>query len=218
MWKALVFKELRDVLPIACIALLAYLACVASLMGYPVLFDLFSAEEIPFLGGALNEFFVYIAIAFTIGLGLWQTVAENNRGTWLFLLHRPVGLRTIVGFKLAAGAGVYLLVSALPILIYAFWAATPRTHASPFAWWMTKEAWHIWFFMLPCYFAAFLTGIRPSRWFGTRLLPLLAVGLLSTLIATLTWDYWFLNHVAVILLCGMFSYIIFYVAQTRDFS
>ncbi len=36
MLKALVFKELRETLPIACIALLAYLACIANLVGYPV--------------------------------------------------------------------------------------------------------------------------------------------------------------------------------------
>lgn len=218
MWKALVFKELRDVLPIGCIALIAYLACVANLMGYPVFFDPSGQEGVPFLYGGLKEYFIYIAIVFTIALGLWQTVAENNRGTWLFLLHRPVGLKTIIGFKLLVGAGVYLVVSAIPILIYACWAATPGTHASPFAWWMTTDTWHVWFFMLLCYFAAFLTGIRRSRWFGTRLMPLLAILVISGFMGQFLWDFCYWNHAAEILVCGVFVYVIYYVAKIRDFS
>ena len=37
------------------------------------------------------------------------------------------------------------------------------------------------------YFGAFLSGIRPARWFGTRLLPLVAAGALAMLLPELRW-------------------------------
>lgn len=221
MWKALAFKELRDVLPITCIALLAYLACAAYLMGYPILFGTSSNTNryyvgIPFLDGVFLGSFTFVSIGFTIGLGLWQTLSESNRGTWLFLLHRPVGRRTILGVKLLTGLCVYLLASVISIIIYYLWAATPGTHASPFEWWMTWPVWRAWIMLPTCYLGAFLTGLRPGRWFGTRLLPLLAVGFGTLMSASPICPISPL--VVMILFCAVLVFLIFSVACNRDFS
>ena len=58
----------------------------------------------------------------------------------------------------------------------------PGKHASPFFWWMTATAWEAWGVIAIVYLAAFLAGIRPARWFGTRLLPLAAGGVLAALL------------------------------------
>ena len=41
---------------------------------------------------------------------------------------------------------------------------------------MTAWAWQLWLCMPLVYLGAFLSGIRPARWFGTRLMPLVAAG------------------------------------------
>jgi hypothetical protein len=220
MWKALAIKELRDVLPIACLAMIAYLACAAYWMGYPLIFG-FSANSnsmigIPFYDNNFLGAFVFVSIGYTVIMALWQTVAESNRGTWLFLLHRPVDRRKVIGIKLLVGSGAFLLSSVIPILFYAAWAVTPGTHASPFAWWMTIPVWIGWLVMVACYLGAFLSGFRLGRWFGTRLLPLPAVGVILVSIVNIFSPL--ATVVAIILLCTVLVFIIFYIARTRDFS
>jgi hypothetical protein len=218
MWKAIVSKELRETFWIAGLGLAAYLYAVASNAGLQLLppARTYRVWSLPFVSDSFLENFTVISLALTITLGLRQTLSESVRGTWLFLLHRPVERRTLIGIKLAVGAGLDLLCAAPPILIYAWWAATPGTHGSPFYWSMTLGAWWAWFSLLAFYFAAFLSGLRPGRWFGSRLFPLAGTGAL-----------FFLHlipqpgplHVATaaalpvaLLLC------IFHVARTRDFS
>jgi len=222
MPRALWFKELRETLAVALIALLAYLAFVAGHAGYPVLpiFSGSSAEgKLPFLDGAFLPTFCFVSVCFAIALGLRQTAFESGRGTWLLLLHRPVGLRKLIGVKLAAGLVVYLLCGAVAILIYAAWAATRGTHASPFEWWMTVPAWKAWIAITPLYLGAFLAGIRPARWFGTRLLPVPVAGMLAVLFGVPQWRYlgglWLIVS---LLISACLVGLIFFVARTRDYS
>lgn len=223
MYKALVFKELRETIGIAAIALLAYLAVIANLVGYHVLLLNIGPSRwytpIPFLDNSFTVLFSFISVGFTLALGLWQTVVESKRGTWLFLLHRPMGLGKLIGVKLAIGAGVYVLIASMAILIYAVWAAMPGLHAHPFAWWMTTEVWEALAVILGCYFGAFLAGIRPGRWIGTRLLPIPAAGFSTAFVIVLFnlgWLLW--GFMALVLLYALFVSLIFFVVRTRDFS
>ena len=179
MYKALVYKEVRETGWIALVALAAYLAFVVNCAGYlPVpFFNTGGPYTVPFLDGNYLMYFSVVSLVFAVALGLAQTVLESRRGTWLFLLHRPLDRRWILAVKLAAGGGLYLGCSALGIVAFGFWAAVPGNHASPFEWWMTADAWKAWAVIALLYPAAFFTGIRPARWLGTRLLPLFAAGL-----------------------------------------
>ena len=56
-------------------------------------------------------------------------------------------------------------------------AAAPRTHPGPFEWSMTESALRLWLILPLVYLGAFFSGLRPARWFGSRLLPLLSVAL-----------------------------------------
>jgi len=217
MWKALVYKELRETWAIAALGLLGYLW---SFSGHEVsaigLFRWSSSDEIPFVGEGFVRGFVAISLMWMIALGLRQTVGESVRGTWLFLLNRPLERGTLIGLKLATGLALCLICAVVPVLWYARWAATPGTHASPFEWSMTLRAWQAWLTMPGVYLAAFLTGLRPGRWIGSRLTPLAGAGLLLILLQALPW-WWLLGLTAVVLLDAWLIWDILYVAQTRDY-
>jgi hypothetical protein len=74
--------------------------------------------------------------------------------------------------KLLIGLMLYFICGAGVIVFHALRAATPGVHAAPFFWWMTVPWWQ-WLLLPPfLYLVVFLIGIRPARWYGTRLLPL----------------------------------------------
>jgi hypothetical protein len=131
------------------------------------------------------------------------------------LLHRPVSRRRIYGAKLLVGLTTCLICGLAPFLMYAFWAATPGTHASPFEWSMTKDVWVAWLWMTAIYLGAFLSGIRPAAWLGTRLAPLAAAvlsGFLSWWDASTAGGLVFLGVANVVLIIAIFR-----VVESRDF-
>jgi hypothetical protein len=138
--------------------------------------------SVPFLDGNFMMYFCVVSLVFAVALGLAQTMLESRRGTWLFLLHRPMSRRRILAVKLAVGGGMYLVCGSIGIIAFGIWAEIPGNHASPFQWWMTVDAWKAWAVIAILYPAAFFTGTRPARWFGTRLLPLFAAGLAAAVL------------------------------------
>jgi hypothetical protein len=219
--KALALKELREVFGITAVALGGYLALVVSLMGGKV-FDWVpgmphGTEEVPFTGGGFTTFYTFVSVVFAVALGFRQSAWESSRGTYLFLLHRPVPRGVVFLTKLATGAGVFLLCAGLPVVAYGWWAAVPGHHPSPFAWSMTGPAWRLAFLMPLLYLGAFLSGLRPARWFGTRLLPLVAAVVLLILLAMLPW-WWALGFPLAMALYGLLAANVCYVARARDYA
>jgi hypothetical protein len=160
---------------------------------------------------------LYLSGFAALTLGFWQTLWESGRGTFLFLLHRPVPRSSVFTIKLAVGLAATLLVSGLPILLYALWAAVPGTHASPFYWSMTTWAWLLWFRLPIIYLGAFLSGLREGNWFGSRALPLL-VALLATVAIAALESFPMLSLLATLLIEAWFVVVIYRVAATRDYS
>ncbi len=218
MWKALAYKELRESLRIVSVALLCFVLVLGAVMGLPTLpfGSSGGGGAIPFVGGSFLSWYVMIAGGLALGLGLGQSLGESPRGTWLYLLHRPVQRWKLIAWKLAVGGGLFLLVTLWPMLVYAWWAATPGRHASPFEWSMTLPCWQGWVSITPLYLGAFLTGLRPARWFGSRLLPLAGAGTLIFVIQALPW-WWLLGVAAVLVLDVWLIAAVFYVAQVRDY-
>ena len=185
MYRALALKELRELWWAGAIAMAILAHHVFDAIGLS--FDLetlrvyvmHDRRHIPFLSSDTRGMVVLTAAALALALGFWQTLGESVRGTWPFLLHRPMARRSMVLTKLATGMGLLLVSTGVPIVFYAMWAATPGTHASPFEWWMTVETWRGWFLSTAVYLAAFLCGIREARWYGSRLWPLVPVLLLA---------------------------------------
>jgi hypothetical protein len=197
------WKELREIAWIALAAVIVY--AVLAIVGYAawgpetwIIATGRSEESVPFVTDSFVSDFWWLAMGLTVALGAVQPLTESIRGTWPFLLHRPATRRWVVAVKLLVGLSLYLVTGAAIILARAFWAATPGTHASPFLWSMTLPCWEVWFSATVVYFAAFLVGIRPVRWHGTRLLPL-AVAVVVVLwvsdrapvdIGWGTWAFW----------------------------
>jgi len=127
MFRALMIKELRDVLGVAAIALGLYALLVSGFAGFmPVTSIVRSGpEEVPFAGPSFSKMFGFLSFAFAVALGFRQTAWENMRGTFPFLLHRPMKREAIFLAKLVVGAGVFLVCFGMPVLVYAWWVALP---------------------------------------------------------------------------------------------
>ncbi len=218
MQRQIALKELRETAWIAALALVVQLYYVVGQMGISLLpWGSFSDDLIPFVGGGYTGSLAMVAIALAIALGFAQTSGESVRGTWLFLLHRPTPWWTIVGIKLLVGTLLYFATGAMPILIYALWADTPGTHASPFFWSMTMDAWLSLLAILPVYLASFLSGLRTGRWFGSRLLPLAGAGFLLFLCVRLA-SGWPLLALPTVAIAAWVLFVVFDVVRTRDYS
>ncbi|MCH7685700.1 MAG: hypothetical protein IH899_03305 [Planctomycetes bacterium] len=186
MYRELAFKELRETWWMGGVALLTLAVVVLLEMGLDVdesQFRIFwRQDEIlffrhpqPFLAGDLMQYVMLTGYGLAIALGFWQTLGESVRKTWACLYLRPLRRRTFIVIKLATGLGLLLLSTGVPILFFAFWAATPGTHAKPFEWWMTSLTWRLWFSATVFYLTAFLCGIREARWWFSRLWPAVPV-------------------------------------------
>jgi hypothetical protein len=217
MHKALVIKELRES---------AGLIAVAVLAAVFIFCDIIGIQLLPFLSGrpstypfvndtALFSYLTLLGASLAIGLGFKQSAWELWHGSYYFLLHRPASRRSIFGVKLAFGVGVLLVITGSLIQLYAMWAATPGTHATPFLWSMTAWAWQYWLAFPILYLSAFLSGIRPGRWFGSRLFPLVTAVLATIVVIALPW--WWLSALLSLLFSAAFVQSILYYAQTRDY-
>ncbi len=216
MLKTLIWKEVRELLPLVLLALLVqfYLVCTAIGMRLGPL----SPEPIaiPFISDSFTYWLFIVAGVVAAILGLWQTWWESSRGTFQFLLHRPAKREAMFGAKLLVGVAVWLAIAVLPVLCYALWAAAPGTHASPFEWSMTAWAWLLCAKMPLVYLGAFLSGLRPARWFGSRFFPLAASLVVLAILQLAPWP------LAALLAClaleASYVLVILHVAATRDYS
>jgi hypothetical protein len=216
----MIAKELRETAGIVAIGLAFYFYFTVKAMRHDLLpwFPSYGMDHfaIPFIGSDYLTNFAWVSAGLTIALGFRQSVGESVHSAWMFLLHRPVVWTRLIGVKLLVGVAVYLVCGAAAILAYAWWAATPGTHASPFAWSMTVPIWKVWITMPIVYLGAFLSGIRPARWTRTRLLPLAAAGTLAAFVPDLPW--WPLCGLGlIVLLFVVLVGNILFTVRTRDF-
>ncbi|MEN6558009.1 MAG: hypothetical protein ABFC54_07500 [Thermoguttaceae bacterium] len=230
MFKAMVWKEWREIRGIVLLALAVYAMLVVSTTQPQVMRDLMvfsvfcsgnTPPDLPFVGDAFTGHYWWISLALALTLGIRQTCNESSRGTYLFLLHRPASRRWIFGMKLLVGLTALLTCAAAPVLIYAVWAVR---HAMLFEWPMTSGCWIDWFFTIPAYLGAFLTGIRPGRWIGSRLLPVVAVALslfLGWIVNNADWldTTGFVKMTSIFFLWDVGPlWTIFFVVRTRDYA
>jgi ABC-type transport system involved in multi-copper enzyme maturation permease subunit len=221
MIMALVRKELRELLPLIALAAFTQLYLLACATGnVPAAVNVEGQpNSIPFY----NPFdsrtgpMILVGGAFAIVIGLWQTFSELARNTFHFLLHRPVPRATIFGAKLSVGAAVSLAMTSLPLLVYALWAATPGTHPSPFFWSMTGLAWPVCLTIVLLYLAAFLSGLRPARWYGSRFWPVPLSLFAAVLFCSIPFN-WYFKTLPLFVIGLAYVWVILHVACARDFS
>lgn len=174
----LVVKEVRAIAGIAVLATAVFGVVLGRVMELRLLAWLGTpVSPYGYLSGVgrFDNYFVTIAAVTAVVLGFWQTVPEGWGGAWLFLLHRPVSRRTVMASKLAAGWGLLLALTAWPILVFGWWGCLPGSIAAPFDWSMTEPLWRLWWLMPLFYLGAFASGLRSANWWGSRLMPLVAM-------------------------------------------
>lgn len=217
MIRAIALKELREVSVFAGLGLLALLFIAASHMGWNPFWNFMTqgVPGLPFLSDGFRFQLGVVAILLAAALGLWQTLGDSWGGAHLFLFHRPISRRQHVGVKLVTGLAVYLAAMALPVLMYGWWASAPGTHYAPFFWSMTSETWQTWLAGAGLYLGAFLSGLRPAAWLGTRLAPLAASLMVMFPLAMFRWAL-FLPVFLVV--CTLLVWLILFVADERELS
>ena len=173
--KALFWKEIRENLMWALLAA----ACVAGALFYGLRSDpdrmsygnnlwmgMLSPQEL-----LVSTFgFPLIGAAF----GFLQILTELRRDQWAFLVHRPVTRSQIFWGKAIPGLTLYLLATIPPFLLVAWWVSQPGSIPAPFDWRTTQAGFMDVFTGSAFYFAALWTGISQGKWYGRRLLPLVA--------------------------------------------
>ncbi len=222
MIKALAIKELRESLGVAILALLGMTWAMTNLMGIglfgglPNVSSMYPGQSgMAFVTDGFHFFAVLFIGGLAVALGLKQSTVENARGTYHYLLHRPVSRLVIFGTKVAVGVVLTLLLLAGSILCYANWAGTAGNQAAPFEWSMTLSAWKLALVLPLVYLGAFLSGLRPARWFGTRLAPLVSAIVWAFLMFFA--PFWWLTLPSVIVgyVCALVATT--YFAQSRDY-
>lgn len=216
MLKALVWKEARELAPLVALAVVAELMFYFPLHMF-ISMNYSSEGQIPFIGSSLPNWLLVVGAVTGIAIGFWQTSGELTRGTFLYLLHHPIERRNVFLVKLAIGVALTLLAPGVPILAYAIWAAIPGNQPAPFFWSMTVGTWLIWFRLPIFYLAAYLSGLRPGRWLGSRAIPLVAAPLLFAFIFIFAaWPI--VSLVATLFVEAAYLYVILFVASARDYS
>jgi ABC-type transport system involved in multi-copper enzyme maturation permease subunit len=223
---AIVRKELRETRLFAALAVGVYLIylnrltgkwgrAVTSLFQWVPGFNV-EAPDILFVQDNFVSMLFFIGVALAIALGFRQSAWEPSQGTALYLLHLPLPRYVIILTKLCTGISNLLACTLLPILIYATWAAVPGTHPGPFEWSMTGLAFHVWLSLPLVYLGAFASGIRPARWFGSRLLPLVSVAIPGICLNLLP-HWWLIAFPLLIIVAAILISDILWEVETRDF-
>jgi hypothetical protein len=216
----LLVKELRESLPLAALGALGVVYAITQLTGwtiYPGLNFLDVWEiRVPFVK---NDDFISalmpIGLITAAATGLKQTAWEAFNGTFQYLLFKPATRSTIMAVKMLLGLALVQTISAALIIWYAAWAARQGNLAAPFQWSMTSDAWRAWSTLPVAYLAAFLSGMRPARWFGTKLAPLAAGFMACVCLAIQPW--WWLALPGTAVLSVLLALAILHLAAVRDY-
>jgi hypothetical protein len=216
MVKALVVKELRESAGLIALAALGAGYALSELTATHLLpWQGSRLYNYPFVNDELSFYFSLVAGGLAIAIGFKQTAWELGQGTYYFLLHRPVERVRVFAYKLLVGGLLVMSFSGFMVLAYALWAAKPGQFEAPFFWSMTASAWTTWIDLPPVYFGAFLSGIRPGKWFGTRLVPLLAAIFGSVVASAMPW-FWLAAAISFAASALLITDIFYYVRH-RDY-
>jgi ABC-type transport system involved in multi-copper enzyme maturation permease subunit len=219
MIKALAIKELRESWGLAALAALGMLWVVLSGMGRNPLQMLvgqqFDTHHIAFITDDFYGWSWTVLGILAVLLGFKQSAWEVHHNTFYYLFARPISRRQVLALKLGIGVLLIAALLSVAILVYGAWASTPGNLSAPFEWSMTWDSWQLLAVLPLVYLAAFFSGIRPGRWFGTRLAPLAAVILILTILVNV--PFWWLFWPVLIIGYTMVLTSIDYYTQTRDY-
>jgi hypothetical protein len=219
MLKSLVWKEFRELLPVI------VAAATAEALLVTVVLHTWKGPRSNYDVAGLQAIWVFlyaVALLFAVAAGLWQTGREALGSYYQFMLHRPLGRKAIFATKIAFGALACLFVVGVPAVWFATWALHELGLSAD---WFVRAAWSLFSGILLLYLGAFLSGLRPALWYGSRFIPLfagVAFYIFLQILGTSPFPDEHLLPQAVILAAGPlievgFVVAIFYIATGRDF-
>jgi hypothetical protein len=147
----------------------------------------FFEPVLPLTNSGFLQALLVFASVYGLALGLLQTLLEERGGTYPFVLAKPVDKTKVVGSKLVVGAVLYLIATGLPFSWAIYWTSVPGHFASPYRFYMSFPGWITIEIGFLYYLGAFLTGVRPARWHGSRLVGLAAVWAGPSALCGLVW-------------------------------
>ena len=218
MTRALIVKELRESALLIALAALAAGFLLAALWRWPIAasFHLTGGDlDVPFLRDGAPVFVAVVGCGLAALLGLKQSAWEELTKNYYYLFHRPVSRERVLIVKLLVGLTAVMGMTAGMIVLHGLWAARPGHLATPFYWSMTSETWRGWTVLPIVYLGAFLSGIRPARWYGSRLFPLVGAFVPAFILGMLPW-FW-ITLPGSVLLSLMLVVCILHTARVRDY-
>jgi hypothetical protein len=166
----IVRKELREH---ARAALLATLGCSLAMA-----FALWGASPDSawksIAGDRFQTVTVVASAASGVAFGLLQMLTEVRPGSWALLIHRPISRTRIFAGKALAGLALHFIALGVPFIAATIWASLPGRVAAPFHPSLALPGLADILAGSGYYFAAILVGVRPARWYASRLVPLAA--------------------------------------------
>lgn len=169
---ALMLKELRSILRFVALALLADGWLLNEMTGPS--FTGGVSVGLPLVHSGWLGCFGFLLACIASVLGLAMSLDDGLRGTWGFALFRPVSRRAYIGAKLVVGGATTFVLAVLPVVIYSVWAMTPGKVMSPFHLSQLQPGIEACGWSVVVFLGAFLSGIRPAKWWWSRLWPLAA--------------------------------------------
>lgn len=219
MYRALILKELRDLRGVLAVAAFVGTLITATLAGIPIIPLMLSGQQgatmVRFTSTDEELWITLLAAGTALAFGYWQSIVEIQRGTALYLFHRPLSRRAIVLTKLGVGLTLQALVVAVPILVLGMLAGWPGFWPAPFAWSMTWNCWAYGSWTILVYLGASASGWMDARWFGMRLVPLAAVAPTFMIPVATSLNVWWL--LAAIPFAGLLLATTLHAAETRDY-
>lgn len=221
----LIRKELRSSAWVVVLGLAAFGWLFAEMTGTPMLVGR-NDQAHQRLGSGVIGFWL-IATGFAGLLGLLMASEDSRRGTWQFVLFRPISRRRYVVAKLIAGAVIVVLMTGAPAIAFMAWASKPGRWLVPWDWSYAQIPVETMGWSVVVFLGGFLSSMRVASWWWSRLWPLATValvGLWSCLVCltdqlpnSLTpspVQFWGLC----VLVSAAFTSVILHASAERDFS
>lgn len=166
---ALIFKELRSLSRFIALALLADVWLLNEMTGARFGGTRPAVSGLVLVRADWLICFGFVAAGIASLLGLAMSLDDGLRGTWPFALFRPISRRAYVGVKLLVGGVLTWLLVALPVAGYSVWVTQSE---SLWRWSLLQPAIEACGWSVVVFLGAFLSGIRPAKWWWSRLWPL----------------------------------------------
>jgi len=124
--------------------------------------------------GSVNALVIDFVPLIAFFLGLYQCFSESSKGGTAFLIQRPVSLSRIFWSKVLVGVGAAIVTAGVPFIAQDSWRIYSNRFPSPAHWNFGEIAYCI-LFAPVAWFAASLVAHRPAKWWGSRLMPVVAL-------------------------------------------